>query len=103
MYYTCILKSQNTRGAIYIGSTANLRIRLYEHNAGLSIYTNKHVTWTIESYFAFTDAQTAEEFERCLKSNSGKAFLLKRLVSKATSQNRILYKNGRSNKLHYKK
>jgi len=82
-------------GATYIGFSSNLRKRLAEHNAGDSIYTNKHKPWKVETYFAFSEIKTAENFEIYLKSNSGKAFLLKRLVSAEFREDRQKYKNGR--------
>ena len=95
MYYTYILKSLKTPGAVYIGSTADIKRRLLEHNKGESIYTNKHRPWKIESFFAFPNTEMAENFEKYLKSNSGKAFMSKRLTSQDFNQQRNLYKNGR--------
>ena len=100
MYYTYILKSIATEGAIYIGSTSDLNKRLEEHNSGSSTYTNKHKPWQLETYIAFHTQQDAENFEKYLKSNSGKAFLLKRLVSPNFKTLRNKYKNGRAKELH---
>src|SRR3989344_8830330 len=70
MYYVYILKSLGRPGAIYAGSTSNLRKRLAEHNSGKGVYTNKHKPWKLEMYIVFSDRKTAEDFEAYLKSNS---------------------------------
>ncbi|MDZ7786065.1 MAG: GIY-YIG nuclease family protein [Candidatus Saccharibacteria bacterium] len=82
MHYTYILKSISQEGAIYIGSTSDLKRRIGKHNANPdSKHVDKYRPWKIESYFAFSDKREAENFERYLKSSSGKSFLKKRLIS----------------------
>ena len=79
MHYTYVLRSVNHPGQSYIGSTANLRQRLADHNSGKSIHTNKFRPWQIAVYVAFSRQEQAERFERYLKSGSGRAFLKKHL------------------------
>ena len=50
-----------------------------KHNAGEVPHTSKYVPWTLKSYVAFNDGQKAVEFEKYLKSASGRAFAKKRL------------------------
>ena len=77
MYYTYILSSLVNPDHFYIGSTSDLKRRLIEHNSGKSIHTNKFKPWKIKNYIAFEDKTSAEEFERFLKSGSGRAFCKK--------------------------
>ena len=67
-------------GTIYVGCTSNIEERLKQ-------YYNKEVRWTkdrlpvtLVTYIAFNDKYKAFEFERYLKSGSGRAFAKKRLV-----------------------
>lgn len=82
MYYTYILRSTKQHGAIYIGYTSNLKKRLAEHNDPKhKSYSKRHAPWALETYLSFTDEAEAKRFEIYLKSNSGKAFMRKRLLS----------------------
>lgn len=100
MYYVYILKSLSQLGAIYIGYTDNLRVRLTQHNAVKNIgITKRYQPWDIETYVGFTKAQEAKEFEKYLKSNSGKAFMRKRLLSKEFVLALKKFNNGRENKI----
>lgn len=60
-------------------TTSNLKQRLADHNAGRSTHTAKFTPWAIECYIAFPDKQKAYDFEKYLKSHSGRAFASKRL------------------------
>lgn len=63
----------------YVGRTNNLKRRLAEHNSGHSIYTNKYNNWELLSFTGFRDKKRAEQFEKYMKSQSGRAFSKKRL------------------------
>jgi len=81
MYYTYILKSLKVPGAIYIGYTSDLKSRLASHNSHQNHgYTKRNAPWEVESYIAFCEEGDAKRFEVYLKSNSGKAFMKKRLI-----------------------
>jgi predicted GIY-YIG superfamily endonuclease len=96
MYYTYILRSIKQPGAIYIGYTKDLRLRLHFHNnPARKDSTKRYCPWVIESYFAFTAEQNAKDFERYLKSNSGKAFMRKRLISGEFKEALKKFNNGR--------
>jgi|SRR3989344_926909 len=100
MYYTYILRSTKQKGSIYIGSTADLKKRLLEHNNGAGVgHTKKYAPWEIETYIAFSNSHEAKEFERYLKSNSGKAFLRKRLISPKFKIAVAKFNNGRGEKV----
>ena len=79
MWYVYILRSDNFPDQEYTGATEDLKVRLAYHNAGKSAHTAKYRPWTLLWYSAFPDKFRALEFERYLKSNSGRAFAKKRL------------------------
>ena len=77
MEYVYILCSVD--GAhFYTGHSNDLRARLKKHNAGEVPHTAKCRPWNVKTYIAFSDEQQAFEFERYLKSPSGRAFAKKR-------------------------
>jgi len=63
----------------YIGITSNIKNRLKEHNEGKSSYTSKYKPWELVTSITFTSEKRANEFEKYLKSGSGRAFAKKRL------------------------
>ncbi len=77
--YVYILQSQLAAKHFYVGLTDDLKDRLRRHNAGEVPYTAKFRPWRIKTAIAFTDRIRAAEFERYLKSASGRAFAKKRL------------------------
>ena len=74
MHYVYMLKSITHPNQTYIGCTSNLRQRLSSHNSGKSSHTLKYKPWQLQNYFAFSDKIQAFNFEKYLKSHSGKAF-----------------------------
>jgi len=79
MYYVYILHSEIDPRRFYTGLTDELRNRLRNHNAGRVRHTSKWKPWRIKTYIAFDKRARAAEFERYLKSSSGRAFMKKRL------------------------
>jgi putative endonuclease len=65
---------------MYIGSTSDLRERIKEHNWGMSPHTARHRPWELTWYAAFLSESAARDFERYLKSGSGRAVLRRRLL-----------------------
>ena len=80
MHYVYILTSLPRPDQTYIGSTRDLAGRLRHHNEGASVHTAKFRPWRLAWYCAFPDKYRALEFEKYLKSHSGKAFRNKRLI-----------------------
>jgi putative endonuclease len=80
VWYVYILRSISFRTQEYTGATADLRQRVLDHNAGKSAHTAKFMPWELVWYCAFPDKYEALEFERYLKSHSGRAFARKRLL-----------------------
>ena len=69
-----ILKSEVDQKCFYVGSTSDLKRRLSEHNLGDSPHTAQHRPWRLSQYSAFETKEKAEEFERYLKTCSGRKF-----------------------------
>ncbi|MFD2262535.1 GIY-YIG nuclease family protein [Lacibacterium aquatile] len=80
MWYVYILRSEHTPSQEYTGVTGDLKQRLVDHNAGRSSHTAKFKPWILIWYSAFPDKGIALDFERYLKSHSGRAFAKKRLL-----------------------
>ena len=79
MNWVYTLQSSANPNQFYTGLTTDVRQRLKAHNAGQSPHTSKFRPWRLLSAHYFADPQTAAEFERYLKSGSGRAFAAKRL------------------------
>lgn len=80
MHYAYILQSISHPEKFYYGNTADLKKRLAVHNAGGNVSTSNCRPWTLAWYGGFQCKQTAVNFERYLKTASGKAFARKRLL-----------------------
>jgi predicted GIY-YIG superfamily endonuclease len=78
-HYVYTLQSVALPDQHYTGQTDNLQKRLAEHNAGKVPHTSKFAPWAIRSATAFRSKSRALEFERYLKSGSGRAFLHRHL------------------------
>jgi predicted GIY-YIG superfamily endonuclease len=77
--YVYLLESISHPDQDYVGLTGDLRARMKKHNAGESPHTSKYKPWRLVTYLAFSDADRAVQFERYMKSHSGRAFAKKRL------------------------
>jgi predicted GIY-YIG superfamily endonuclease len=72
--YVYILVSELDPARHYVGLSDNLKDRLRRHNAGEVSHTAKHRPWKLETAIAFRERAKAAEFEKYLKSHSGRAF-----------------------------
>ena len=81
MHYVYIIKSINYPDQIYVGHTSNLKKRFSDHNCGTTAHTDKYKPWELILYMGFQDKMKAIEFEKYLKSGTGRAFREKRLLS----------------------
>lgn len=79
MFYTYILFSKKL-SVYYAGSTADLKIRLYQHNSNQVTSTTAGVPWRLVWYCSFISKQKALKFEKYLKSGSGFAFRNNHLI-----------------------
>jgi predicted GIY-YIG superfamily endonuclease len=73
-YYVYLLVSEANGCHHYTGLTQNLETRLRAHNAGQVAHTAKYRPWRIQTAIAFYSREKAAEFEKYLKSHSGRAF-----------------------------
>lgn len=73
MHYVYILSCSNQ--STYLGSTSNLKARLDRHRKGLVPATKHLLPVLLVSYFAFSNKYSAYNFEKYLKSGSGRAFM----------------------------
>jgi putative endonuclease len=80
MWYVYIIRSIAFSAQEYTGMTADLKQRMADHNSGKSRHTAKFRPWELLFYSAFPNKLTALEFEKYLKSHSGRAFAKKRLI-----------------------
>lgn len=78
MYYVYILKCSN--GDFYKGCTSDLKARYQRHVKGEVQATAAYLPVELVFYSAFKDKYKAFDFEKYLKSGSGRAFLQKRFV-----------------------
>ncbi len=78
MFYVYFLEMSN--GAVYVGSTPDLKRRFDSHQSGQVISTSKYLPVTLKAYVAVETEKRARELERYFKSGSGKAIALKRFL-----------------------
>ena len=80
MWYVYILRS-TADDKLYVGSTADLKRRLREHNDGECTSTRHRRPFALEAYVAVQQESTARSLEKYLKSGSGIAILRKRILT----------------------
>ena len=80
MHHVYILRSLSDPSRLYTGYTTCPEIRLQAHNAGECPHTSKFTPWEMPFCCSFPDKMRALEFERYLKSHSGRAFASKHLL-----------------------
>jgi predicted GIY-YIG superfamily endonuclease len=79
MKYVYILQCESDSTRYYTGLTDNLQARLKAHNAGQVFHTSKFKPWRLNTYIAFRDEERAIQFEKYLKTHSGRVFARKHL------------------------
>ena len=77
-FYVYILSCDD--GKTYVGCTKDLEDRLARHQRGSVPSTKDRRPVELITYLVFSDKYRAFEFEKYLKSGSGRAFLKKRLI-----------------------
>jgi putative endonuclease len=68
------LRSACDQNRFYIGVTSDVAARIASHNAGRCAHTAKHRPWELVVAIEFAHEHRALQFERYLKSGSGRAF-----------------------------
>ncbi len=76
MFYVYLLECKD---GPYIGCTSDLRERFARHQNGNVPATAKRLPVKLAAYFAFHDKIIAFNFEKYLKSGSGRAFVKRHL------------------------
>jgi predicted GIY-YIG superfamily endonuclease len=79
-YYVYLIRSVKHPQTVYVGYTTNVKDRLKTHNSGGSIHTRKDKPWELVVCTLFKDRNSAKQFEKYLKSQSGRAFIKKRFL-----------------------
>ncbi len=79
MFYVYLIRSISFPDQVYVGITGNLKKRIATHNSGGSVHAAKYKPWEIIVYMGFKNEIKARQFEKYLKSGSGRAFAKKRL------------------------
>jgi putative endonuclease len=77
MYYVYSLKCKD---GFYVGCTDDLKERLERHRNGYVPATAKRLPIKLDFYIAIEDKYKAFNFEKYLKSGSGRAFSKKHLA-----------------------
>jgi len=77
MYCVYSLKCED---GYYVGCTDDLEDRLERHQKGQVSATANRLPVKLDFYFAIEDKYKAFEFEKYLKSGSGRAFINKHLI-----------------------
>ncbi len=72
MKYVYLLQSIEHADETYVGLTDDLRSRFAAHNAGRSPHTAKYRPWRLVTYIASSSTRKAADFERYLKTASGR-------------------------------
>jgi predicted GIY-YIG superfamily endonuclease len=78
MQYVYILRCND--GHLYTGCTEDLKERIQRHKNAQVTATCSRLPVSLVFYCAFTDKYKAFEFEKYLKSGSGRAFMQKRMM-----------------------
>ena len=73
-----IIKCSKT--GYYTGCTRNLEKRIQDHNSGKVHYILDKRPIELVSFISFSDKYKTFDFEKYLKTRSGRAFMYKRLV-----------------------
>ena len=72
--FVYILNNADRGPHYYVGLTSDVDARLTDHNAGRCSHTAARRPWQRHVVIEFRDEETAIQFERYLKSGSGRAF-----------------------------
>ncbi|OGI16447.1 MAG: excinuclease ABC subunit C [Candidatus Moranbacteria bacterium RBG_19FT_COMBO_42_6] len=78
MFYAYILKCKGNK--LYIGCTNDLKQRIARHTKGYVSATKGKLPVKVVNYVAFDNKYRAYNFEKYLKSGSGRAFVKKHFI-----------------------
>lgn len=72
--FVYILKTVHPPFDYYVGVTSEIRSRVQRHNLGLSRHTKTRRPWRALVVIEFDEEEPALQFERYLKTGSGREF-----------------------------
>lgn len=72
--FVYVLRSDRNPRRHYVGLTSDVAARLEWHNAGQNEHTGRDRPWHVLVSLEFQSAEAAAQFERYLKTGSGRAF-----------------------------
>jgi predicted GIY-YIG superfamily endonuclease len=72
--FVYVLRSDRDPARHYVGVSCDVRERFWWHNAGLNVHTAPHRPWHVIVSLEFRTEKAALQFERYLKTGSGRAF-----------------------------
>jgi predicted GIY-YIG superfamily endonuclease len=72
--FVSVLRSDRNSRRHYVGLTADVAARLEWHNTGQNEHTVRDRPWHVIVSLEFNTAEAAGQFERYLKTGSGRAF-----------------------------
>ena len=72
--FVYLLRSESDPQRHYVGLTSDVPMRLRWHNAGQNTHTAQRRPWSLVVSLEFATESGARQFERYLKSGSGRAF-----------------------------
>lgn len=77
-----VLNSLSDPLKFYVGYTNDVYSRLDMHNYGGVVYTKQYKPWKLHCFFTFDNKLVALNFEKYLKTSSGRAFAKKHFSEK---------------------
>jgi putative endonuclease len=80
MYYCYILRSLRS-GIFYIDTTDDVERGVTMHNGARFVSTKPHLPWEVVWEEAFGTEREARDFAQYLKTNNGREFAYKKLIS----------------------
>ena len=89
-----VLRSDRDPARHYVGLTADVRSRLADHNSGESAHTAKYRPWRLAVSIEFETQAQAADFERYLKSGSGRAFAKRHFKRREPGERPVDLENG---------
>ena len=78
--FVYVLQSTVDNAQHYVGLTSDVTTRLQVHNSGGSHHTAQNRPWRLVVSLEFAEERGAVQFEKYLKSGSGRAFAKRHFV-----------------------
>ncbi|MDP3934817.1 MAG: GIY-YIG nuclease family protein [Candidatus Giovannonibacteria bacterium] len=75
MFYVYYLNSKKYKDQYYVGYTENLKVRIEQHNKGLSASTRPYIPWELIFYEAYKSRKDAKRREMYFKTTKGRKIL----------------------------